>query len=136
VFASQLTPITQESVLAYEAGNSGLSTLNRAVQLSGAGFYYDYKKTSRSWATGPSRPSAICRRCRTFPNRAVRGAELQATVVPFTGLHLTGGASYIDSRVNGSVIAPKPPSVRPIDLNGRGLFRTRPSGSSWGDGRI
>lgn len=40
--ASQDIPVKQESVLAYEAGFR-TSLLGRAVQLSGAGFYYDYK---------------------------------------------------------------------------------------------
>jgi iron complex outermembrane recepter protein len=130
VFASQLTPITQESVLAYEAGFR-LSTLNRAVQLSGAGFYYDYKnkqilgyKTFTAFGNLPA--------LQNIPKSSVRGAELQATVVPFTGLHLTGGASYIDSRVNGSVIAPDPFGVS-IDLKGE-AFPNAPKWQLVGDG--
>ncbi|HEY2401132.1 MAG TPA: TonB-dependent receptor, partial [Steroidobacteraceae bacterium] len=124
VFGSQLTPITQESVLAYEAGFR-LSTLNRAVQLSGAAFYYDYKdkqilgyKTFTAFGNLPA--------LQNIPKSSVRGGELQATFVPVSGLHLTAGASYINSRVNGDVIAPDPFGVS-IDLKGEAF----PNAPQW-----
>ena len=130
VFASQLTPITQESVLAYETGFR-LSTLNRAVQLSGAAFYYDYKnkqilgyKTFTAFGNLPA--------LQNIPKSSVRGGELQATFVPLSGLHLTAGASYIDSRVDGSVIAPDPFGVS-IDVRGE-AFPNAPKWQLVGDG--
>src|SRR3546814_805851 len=39
IFASQIAPVTQESLLSYEAGFRA-SLLDRRVQLSGAAFYY------------------------------------------------------------------------------------------------
>src|SRR3546814_11308538 len=42
IFASQIAPVTQESLLSYEAGFRA-SLLDRRVQHSGAAFYYDYR---------------------------------------------------------------------------------------------
>src|SRR3546814_13942280 len=50
IFASQIAPVTQESLLSYEAGFRA-SLLDRRVQLSGAAFYYDYRdKQLIGWA--------------------------------------------------------------------------------------
>jgi iron complex outermembrane receptor protein len=115
VFASQLTPVTQESVLAYELGFR-LAPLQRSVQISGAGFYYDYRNKQilgyKSFAAFGNLPAL-----QNIPKSSVKGAELQATVLPLNGLRVTTGVSYIDSRVDDSIIAPDP-FGRSIDLKG------------------
>ncbi len=115
VFASQLTPVTQESVLAYELGFR-MAPLQRSLQISGAGFYYDYRNKQilgyRSFAAFGNLPAL-----QNIPKSSVKGAELQATVLPLNGLRVTTGVSYIDSRVDDSIIAPDP-FGRSIDLKG------------------
>jgi len=115
VFASQLTPVTQESVLAYELGFR-MAPLQKSLQISGAGFYYDYRNKQilgyRSFAAFGNLPAL-----QNIPKSSVKGAELQATILPLTGLRVTTGVSYIDSRVDDSIIAPDP-FGRSIDLKG------------------
>lgn len=96
IFASQLDPVTQESLLAYEAGVK-LSLADRRLQLSGAGFYYDYSdKQLLGYAeTAFGRlPKLI-----NFPKSSVKGFEVEATVLPVEGLRITGGVSHLVSRV-------------------------------------
>jgi outer membrane receptor protein involved in Fe transport len=124
VFASQLTPVTQESVLAYELGFR-LAALQRSVQLSGAAFYYDYRNKQilgyKDFAAFGSLPAL-----QNIPKSSIRGAELQATVLPLSGLRITTGASYIDSRVDDSIIAPDP-FGNSIDLKGEAF----PNAPKW-----
>jgi iron complex outermembrane receptor protein len=124
VFASQLTPVTQESVLAYELGFR-LAAFERALQISGAGFYYDYRNKQilgyRSFTAFGNLPAL-----QNVPKSSVRGAELQATLLPLSGLRITSGVSYIDSRVDDSVIAPDPFGVS-IDLKGEAF----PNAPKW-----
>ena len=125
VFASQLAPVTQESVLAYEAGFK-TDLLGRKLQLSGAAFYYDYRDKQilgyKSFAgLGLNLPAL-----QNIPKSSVRGGELSATVRPIKGLTLSGGVTYVDSRVDGHFIAPDPFAV-PLDLKGEAF----PSTPKW-----
>ncbi len=60
IFASQIAPVTQESLQSYEAGFR-VSLAGRKLQLSGATFYYDYSdKQLIGWANtafGPLHPA-------------------------------------------------------------------------------
>lgn len=129
VFASQLTPVTQESLLAYELGFK-TSPFERAVQLSGAVFYYDYRDKQilgyRQLPLFGTLPAL-----QNIPKSSVRGAELQATILPLEGLRLTTGVSYIDSRVDGHIFAPDP-FGNSIDLKGE-AFPNAPRWQFLGD---
>src|SRR3546814_563222 len=96
IFASQIAPVTQESLLSYEAGFRA-SLLDRRVQLSGAAFYYDYRdKQLIGWANtafGPL-PQLV-----NIPKSRVVGAELEITAQPVDGLRVIAGVTYIDSKV-------------------------------------
>ena len=124
VFASQLTPVTQESVLAYELGFR-MSPLQRTLEISGAGFYYDYRNKQilgyKSFTAFGNLPAL-----QNIPKSSIRGAELQATVLPLKGLRIAAGASYIDSRVDNSIIAPDP-FGNSIDLKGEAF----PNAPKW-----
>jgi len=93
-----------------------MAPLQRSLQISGAGFYYDYRNKQilgyRSFAAFGNLPAL-----QNIPKSSVKGAELQATVLPLNGLRVTTGVSYIDSRVDDSIIAPDP-FGRSIDLKG------------------
>ncbi|HKY82579.1 MAG TPA: TonB-dependent receptor [Sphingobium sp.] len=97
IFSSQLSPAVQESVLAYEGGFK-LSTFGRTVQISGAAFYYDYTDKQ---ITGNIviLPFGFLPKLQNVPKSRVYGAELEATVRPVDGLTLTGGVTYVNSRI-------------------------------------
>lgn len=96
---AQYTPVTQESITAYEAGFK-LALLNHRVQLNGAAFYYDYKNKQvlGSVVLTPNifGPLNILT---NIPKSRVAGGELDLTVRPMRGLTLTAGATYINSRI-------------------------------------
>lgn len=104
VYSSQLEPVRQESVLAYEAGFKA-SLFDRAVQVDGAVFYYDYRNKqilgSRFIAPFGPLPSLI-----TLPKSRVAGAELQVNWTPMSGLALNGGVTYVASRIKSDPRAP------------------------------
>jgi outer membrane receptor protein involved in Fe transport len=96
-FVSQLNPVPQESVLAFEAGFK-LESPSRMVQLNGAAFYYDYEdKQLDGFLVVPpfgSLPSLV-----SIPKARVAGGELNLVLHPVEGLQLTAGGTYVDSRV-------------------------------------
>lgn len=102
VTTSQLAPVTQESVVAYEAGVK-TSFADRAIDLNAAIFYYDYsdKQIQGFIAVAPfgNLPNLV-----NIPKSRLKGAEIEATLRPFDGLKLTVGATYLDSKVRGNAI--------------------------------
>jgi iron complex outermembrane receptor protein len=95
--SSQLTPVSQESVLAYETGFK-LTEFDHRVQLNGAVFYDDYSnKQIRGRVVVPvfGPLEALV----NVPQSDIKGAELELTVVPFTGLTSKLGVSFIDSQI-------------------------------------
>lgn len=104
IFKPQLQPVRQESLVAYEAGFKA-SLADRAVQLSGALFYYDYRnKQIQGYLPIPpfgNLPAII-----NVPKSTVRGAEIEATLRPVENLRISGGVTYVHSRVKAD---PAPP---------------------------
>lgn len=96
IFASQIAPVTQESLQSYEAGFR-VSLAGRKLQISGATFYYDYNdKQLIGWANtafGPL-PQLV-----NIPKSRVIGAELELTARPIEGLRVNAGLTYINSKV-------------------------------------
>ncbi|PQM25682.1 TonB-dependent receptor (plasmid) [Sphingopyxis lindanitolerans] len=97
---SQLAPVVQESVLAYELGfktDLGL----RAIDLTGAVFYYDYtNKQIRGRILDPNGVLGAIEALVNVPKSRVKGAELNLTIRPVDGLTLNGGAVYLDTKVS------------------------------------
>lgn len=94
---TQYQPVTQESVLAYEAGFK-TTLADRTLQLSGAAFYYDYtNKQVRGRVTAPVFVSLEA--LVNVPKSRVLGAELQMLWKPFSGLIANVGGTYIDSKI-------------------------------------
>ncbi|WP_332817423.1 TonB-dependent receptor [Sphingopyxis sp.] len=99
-FSGQLFPATQESVLAYEAGFK-LGLFDRAVQLNGAGFFYEYDdKQVRGRVLDPT--FGLQNRLINLPRSRVQGGELQLVVAPVPALRFNLAASYVDSKILGS----------------------------------
>lgn len=106
VSSAQLKPVTQESVVAYEAGFK-LSLADRKLDISGAAFYYDYSdKQIQGFVLVPpfgNLPALV-----NIPKSRLAGAEFNITARPVRGLRLTGSVTYLDSKVSDSAILPSP----------------------------
>ncbi len=95
--ASQLTPATQESVIAYEAGFKA-TFLERTLQLNGAVFRYDYSdKQILGKVSDPFLGPLL--RLVNVPNSEINGVEMQVDWAPIDGLKVSAGGSYIVSEI-------------------------------------
>ena len=99
LLSSQLQPVSQEKVTTYELGYKYNNGLN--FSLEAAAFYYDYVDKQLLGATtfpifGPL-PALV-----NVPSTSVRGAEMQLTYAPTERLKLSGGITYVASRVDNS----------------------------------
>lgn len=96
-----LAPVTQESVLAYEAGFK-LPIAGRALEATGAVFYYDYsdKQLLGRKVVEPNILGALPGVV-NVPKSRIKGAEFQINANPVGGLILSAGGTYIDSEVTG-----------------------------------
>lgn len=123
LFDTQYLPVTQESVLQYEAGFK-INVLDRALQVSGAAFYADYHdKQLVAYVLTPfgNLPGLI-----SVPKSRVVGAELNAVWQPARRLLINVGGTYVDTKVSSSVIVRDPFGVN-IDIKGYGF----PSTPKW-----
>ncbi|WP_375383547.1 TonB-dependent receptor [uncultured Sphingomonas sp.] len=93
---SQLQPVTQESVLAYEAGFK-VPIVRRVLEVTGAGFYYNYtNKQVLGRILGLIGPAQALV---NVPKSRVAGAELQLNAYPVRGMTLVLAGTYLDTRV-------------------------------------
>ena len=100
--APQVRPVTQESLLAYEAGFK-VALLDRTLQLNGAAFYYDYtNKQVRGLIDIP--PIRTLETLLNIPKSRVQGFELSAVWRPVPGLTISPAVSYTDSKVTKSFV--------------------------------
>lgn len=96
----QFAPVTQETVLAFEAGFK-LSLFDRLIQLNGAGFYYKYDdKQIRGKLQDPifGNLEALI----NIPKSNIKGFELSAVVRPVEGLTISPSVTYVRSEIDGS----------------------------------
>jgi outer membrane receptor protein involved in Fe transport len=116
LFAFQFAPVTQESVLAYEAG-AKFAFAERRVQVSAAAFDYDYRnKQLLGSAVLPffgALPTLV-----NIPRSVVRGAEIDATVRLLAGLSLSGGVTYVASEVRRDPPTPTDAFGAPVSFVG------------------
>jgi len=113
---SQLTPVTQESVLAYELGVKE-SFFDRRVQLTSAVFYYNYDNKQIEGYINTGFPFGNLPGLISVPKSSVRGAEIELHARPLTAWTLTLGATYVDSHVDRSLLTPDPYGTI-IDIKG------------------
>lgn len=99
---SQLDPATQERVDAYEAGFK-LPLLDRALQINGAAFYYDYKdKQVRGRVL--TQLFGLLEKLINVPSSRIIGQELTVVARPTTGLTLSGSVTHLDSKISGNFV--------------------------------
>jgi outer membrane receptor protein involved in Fe transport len=96
IFDPALTPVTQESVLATEAGFK-TAWLGASLQLDGAYFHYDYKNKQINGSLVT--PLGVLFALINVPASEVNGFELSAKWRPVSALTLNASATYLDSRV-------------------------------------
>ena len=129
VFSNQFQPVRQESVLAYEAGFK-LDVLNRAVNVSGAGFYYKYDDKQVLGFINIF-PFGNLPALQNIPRGSVRGGELEVSGRPVSQLRLTAGVTYVDSRVDGDFVTADGLG-NPVDIKGE-AFPYSPKWNLTGD---
>lgn len=102
---TQFNPVKQETVLAFESGFK-IAVLDRKLQLTGAGFYYQYdgKQIAGYLPTAFGTLPGLVQ----IPRSSVRGAELGVNWRPVEGLTLNGGATYVDTRVDRTFVTNDP----------------------------
>lgn len=113
----EAAPVSQEAVLAYEAGLK-TSFADNKIQLSGAGFYYDYRNRQLNGYRviqpfGPI-PALV-----SIPRSSIKGGEVSLTVLPVTGLTLTANATYVDTKVKSNPDVPTGPFGNVADFRGQ-----------------
>ena len=107
-FAAGFAPVTQENVLAYEAGFK-ISAFDSMVQINGAGFYLDYgNKQIRSIIVDPLFGSVEA--LINVPKSRIAGFELSGIFRPFDGLKIAPSITLVDSKVRGDLAAVDPDS--------------------------
>jgi iron complex outermembrane recepter protein len=93
----QLTPVSQESVTAYEAGIKS-SLPDQHLTFDSAAFFYDYlDKQIEGKVLDPI--FGVLNRLVNVPRSELYGAEFDATARPVVGLDLRAAITYIGSRV-------------------------------------
>jgi len=102
--ANQFSPVTQESVTAYEIGTK-LTVLDRTAQINAAVFYYDYadKQFKGRVVANPDIFGPL-EALVNVPKSEVKGAELQLDLAPTDGLRFSIGATYLDTKIKGSFV--------------------------------
>ena len=131
---SQLEPVPQESVLAFETGFK-LSLLDRKLQLNGAGFYYDYRDKQTLGTVDTGFPFGGLPALVTIPKSRVQGFELDMTFRPVRALRFSGAVTYVDSKIKSHgprVGLPYDPFSQVVDFNGE-AFPNTPKWSLLGD---
>jgi outer membrane receptor protein involved in Fe transport len=114
----QLKPVTQESVLAYEAGVKSRLWQGR-VELTGAVFHYTYDdKQVEAREPDPEGVFGFLNVLLNVPKSSEDGAEFTAKFRPTEHLTLSWRTTYLDSHVDGSFLNYNPYVNTPINLAG------------------
>lgn len=119
----QAAPDTQESVLAYEGGFKA-SVLHRLAQISGAVFYYDYEHKQLLGSINLGPPFGTLPGLVSIPKSRVDGGELDVTVRPISDLTVRVGATYVDSRVDGTYFLANPLGGPAVNIDGNSFPNT------------
>lgn len=95
---TELKPVPQESLLAYEAGAKA-SLFDRQVELNVSVFYYDYRDKQlrgafRDPVFGPLEALV------SIPKSHVEGAEVQLVAHPIDGLTIDTSATYLQTEID------------------------------------
>lgn len=116
VFVSQLKPVTQESVLTYEAGIKS-DLFDRKVHVDLAGFYYDYTNKQLQGYVNivgfGALPTLV-----NIPKSRVIGGEISLTARPTQGLRVQLAGTILDTKVQTDPSLPRNPLNQPTTFVG------------------
>ena len=94
----QMSPVTQERLLAAEVGVKK-RLLNNRASITAAAYNYDYSdKQIRSGIF--IAPFGVLDKLTNIPKSSIRGAELELAVRPVPGLDLTASGTFTDARID------------------------------------
>lgn len=94
----QFLPVTQESVVDYEAGFK-LQLFDRRVSMEGAAFYYQYRdKQLRAKYVDPI--FGILDKLDNIPKSSVRGAEMSISARPLADLRTNFSVTYLNGKID------------------------------------
>lgn len=115
----QMKPVTQESILAYEAGVK-TQLLGNRVEIDADVFHYDYdNKQVEAREPDPTGTFGFLNVLLNVPKSTEYGAEFIGKVRPTEHLTLSARATYLDSQVVGTFLNYNPFSNTAINLQGQ-----------------
>ena len=97
LFQSQLNPLGQEKLTAYEIGTK-LSLLDRRLQINLSAFYYDYLN-KQFYTYVPTPPIGALSTLINIPKAKVKGLDVDFSARPVDGLTLRGALTYIKTEI-------------------------------------
>lgn len=95
--ATQLRPVTQEEIKAYEGGVK-LNLFDRHVQLNGSAYYYDYRDR-QIFGREPDRIFGSLNRIVNVPRSEIYGAEADIAIRLGQYFNVRGSAAYLKTKV-------------------------------------
>jgi outer membrane receptor protein involved in Fe transport len=113
VFATQYTPVPQESLTAYEIGVKS-DLVPDVLHVNAAVFYYDYAH-KQLMGTVPAPVFGKLTALVSVPKSRVQGFEADVQLQPFDGFRLRAASTYTDTKVRGSFDSFTPFGV-PVDF--------------------
>lgn len=114
LFDSAIQPVKQEELTSYEIGTK-LTLADNRVQLNVAGFHYDYRDKQFFTFLPVLGGALVTATLANIPKSTVDGIEFDVTAQPVAGLRLTGGGTYIKTKVK---------RYENVDFAGRPLVAT------------
>jgi outer membrane receptor protein involved in Fe transport len=94
---TQIQPVKQEQLTDYEAGIKS-ALFGRRLHLDAAVFYYDYRD-KQFYTYVPTPVVGATSTLVNIPKSTVKGLDFDFTAIPFEGVTVRGGLTYIDARV-------------------------------------
>lgn len=102
LFDSAIQPVKQEELTAYEVGTK-LTLLDRRLQFNISAFHYDYRNKQVFSFLPVFGGLVTTATLINIPKSVVDGVDFDVTAEPFEGLRLTGGATYIRTKVKNFI---------------------------------
>jgi outer membrane receptor protein involved in Fe transport len=99
---AEMDPVTQEKVLAYEAGVK-TALFDHRLDLAAAAFYYDYRDKQTIGRYADIAFGTLLKLI-NIPKSRIAGFEVSAAWHPVSGLTINPVLSYIDTKVRGSFL--------------------------------
>src|SRR5579859_3717879 len=86
--------------------------------MTGAVFHYDYNQKQLLGSKFVGFPFGTLPALVNIPQSSIDGAELDVVTRPFNNFKMQAGASYLDSKVNGTYLLSSPVSGPPVNIGG------------------